>query len=84
MYCVYAIYNKNHGKIYIGQTIDLGKRIVEHNDFNNSNHAYTKRFDGLWNVIYTETVKTRKDALVREKQLKSYRGRQFIKSFIPR
>ena len=82
MHFVYAIYNKKHGKLYIGQTADLNTRELLHNNktFKNS---YTARFDGEWVVIYQEQVETRQQALKREKQLKSYRGRQFIKQYIP-
>ena len=82
MYYVYAVYNKKHGKFYIGQTDNLEVRLRLHNkkEFVNS---YTARFDGEWTLIYTEQVSDRKEALRREKQLKSYRGREFIKSHIP-
>ena len=82
MYFVYALYNKEHNKIYIGQTEDLEKRLKLHTEkeFKNS---FTSRFDGKWSIIYTEEVLDRKQALIREKQLKSYRGREFIKKYIP-
>jgi len=82
MYYVYAVYNRKYKKIYIGQTLNLEERVRIHNDkvFRNS---YTARFDGGWKVIYKEVAKNRKTALIREKQLKSYRGREFIKNFIP-
>lgn len=83
MYFVYSIYNRKHDKIYVGQTVNLEKRISEHNDYGNKTHKFTKSFDGGWILIYKEGVVSRSDALVREKQLKSYRGRQFIKQFIP-
>jgi putative endonuclease len=78
MYSVYAILNQKHNKIYIGQTQDLTNRMELHKEkvFSNS---YTARFDGEWELIYSETFETRKEALIREKQLKSYQGRQFIK-----
>ena len=80
---IYAIYNQEHDKLYIGQTVDIDERIRLHNNkaFITS---FTSRFDGEWELIYKERVKDRKSALIREKQLKSYQGRQFIKSFIPR
>lgn len=83
MYTVYAIYNSEHARIYIGQTIDMIERLNIHKEkiFKNS---YTSRYSGEWKIIYQEHYETRSDALVREKQLKSYRGRQFIKSHIPR
>ena len=77
MYFVYAIYNCKNNKIYIGQTNNLEERMNLHNSgtFKNS---YTSRFDGVWKEVYREELETRIDALTREKQLKSYRGRQFI------
>jgi putative endonuclease len=82
VYFVYAIYNQESQKIYIGQTENLEERIRLHNDkfFKNS---YTSRFLGSWKLVYREEVADRKAALVRERQLKSYQGRQFVKKFIP-
>lgn len=84
MFYLYVIYNQDHNKIYIGQTDNLENRIKEHNDPNNKTHGFTKRFSGEWKLIYQEKVETRERAKVREKQLKSYQGRQYLKKFIPR
>ena len=83
MFTIYTIYNKDHDKIYIGQTWNLSERLNQHDNkiFTNS---YTSRFSGEWQLIYQEYVFDRSDALKREKQLKSYRGREFIKKYIPR
>ena len=84
MFYIYVIYNQDYNKIYIGQTDNLENRIKEHNDPNNKIHGFTKRFSGEWKLIYQEKVETRERAKVREKQLKSYQGRQYLKKFIPR
>ncbi|MEI6326782.1 MAG: GIY-YIG nuclease family protein [Candidatus Roizmanbacteria bacterium] len=81
MVTVYALYNPRHDKIYVGQTVNLDERVGQHNDHDFC-HTYTSRFDGRWVVIYTERVTNRNEALVREKQLKSYRGREFIRKQI--
>ncbi|MDO8466799.1 MAG: GIY-YIG nuclease family protein [bacterium] len=81
MFTIYAIYNKQNKKFYIGQTDDLEQRIKFHNE--KMFKGYTSRFDGSWELIYSETVSTRPEALLREKQLKSFRGREFIKKQIP-
>ncbi len=78
-YCVYAIYNLNHKKLYIGQTQDLENRLKLHNNHTFKN-SYTSRYDGKWILIYHEMCRDRVSCLQREKQLKSYRGREFIKS----
>ncbi|MEK9183860.1 MAG: GIY-YIG nuclease family protein [Patescibacteria group bacterium] len=82
MYFVYSIFNEKNNKIYVGQTEDLDRRILFHNQ--KKFGGWTASFDGEWKLIYSEQVGSRKDALIREKQLKSYRGRQFIKQHIPR
>jgi len=74
MFTVYVIYSENYDKIYIGQTIDLENRIMEHNDGLSN---YTKKYIP-WKVIHTEVFNSRSTALKREKQLKSSRGRSYI------
>jgi predicted GIY-YIG superfamily endonuclease len=68
--------------IYIGQTEDLEARLQLHKD-RAFLKSYTSRFDGDWVLIYSESASDRRTALVREKQLKSYQGREFIKKYIP-
>ena len=74
-------YNKKHNKIYLGQTEDVAKRLKLYNSsyFKNS---HTSIFDGKWVLVYKEEALNRSDALKREKQLKSCRGREFIRNFL--
>ncbi len=81
MHYIYAIYNSDADKYYIGQTVNLEERLIMHND--HTFKSYTARFKGEWKLIYKEEVSTRLEALKREKQLKSFRGREFVKGFIP-
>ncbi|MCL5113557.1 MAG: GIY-YIG nuclease family protein [Patescibacteria group bacterium] len=76
------MYNKNSNKIYIGQTENLEERLRLHNE-RAFKHSYTSRFIGEWSLIYKEEADNRITALKREKQLKSFRGREFIKQHIP-
>ncbi|MEO5690800.1 MAG: GIY-YIG nuclease family protein [Candidatus Saccharimonadales bacterium] len=78
---VYALYNRQVMKIYIGQTSGIDRRLAEHN-MKRGNH-FTARFEGEWELIYQESVASRSEALKCEKQLKSSRGREFIHSYIP-
>ena len=75
MFSVYVLYSESYNKIYIGQTIDLSRRLVEHN--NGTFAGYTKKFIP-WKIIYTEVYGTRSEAFAREKQLKSQKGREFV------
>ncbi|MCK4256648.1 GIY-YIG nuclease family protein [candidate division WOR-3 bacterium] len=82
MYYVYALVSEITGKIYIGQTNNLDKRLMEHNDTNNTNTFYTKRNKGPWRIFYKETVDTRTEAMKMEKSLKSQKGREFLHSLL--
>jgi len=79
MYYVYVIYNKKHKKIYIGQCENISIRLDQHNSKFFPN-CYTARFNGNWELIHQEEYDTRIEVLKREKQLKSYRGREFLKT----
>ena len=65
MYFVYAIYNRKHSKVYIGQTKSLKERLRLHNskEFINS---YTFRFDREWILIYQEQCENRPSIKARE------------------
>ena len=67
-YCIYAIYNRQHDKIYIGQTKNLDERLEMHNQ--HVIKGYTSSFSGLWEVVYFELVVSRLEALKKENQLK--------------
>lgn len=83
MFTVYAIASKTTGKIYIGQTVDLVMRLKQHNSDNNEHLGqFTKQNKGPWRLVYKEEFETRSEALKREKQLKSFRGREFIKNIV--
>ena len=78
---VYALYNKTSKKIYIGQTSNLDRRLLEHNK-KKGNH-FTAKIRGEWELIYKEGHELKTKARIRERQLKSYQGRRFIKQYIP-
>ena len=81
-YYVYVIQNDKN-KIYIGQTGNLEKRLKRHNGvLPNKNSSYTSINKGSWKLVYKEHFGSRGEAVKREKELKSYQGRQFIKNYI--
>ena len=82
MYYVYVIRSESSNKIYIAQTRDLIIRVDQHNDPNNDFSKFTKQNKGPWNLVYKEEFATRKEALIREKYLKSSRGRYYLKKFL--
>jgi putative endonuclease len=79
---VYAIQN-NLGGIYIGQTNNLEKRLKRHNNkLPNKKLSFTAKNKGNWRLIYKEIFHERNQAIRREKELKSFQGRQFIKKLL--
>ena len=81
MYYVYILKN-SRDKTYVGQTRDLEKRLAEHNDPEYYGTQYTKRIPGPWTLIHREAYGTRSEAMLREKELKNGRGRDWIKRHI--
>jgi putative endonuclease len=79
MYYVYVLYSSDYAKIYIGYSINPEVRLKAHNG--NRNKGWTAKYKP-WIIIYSETLSTKREALLREKQLKSFRGREFIRSLL--
>jgi putative endonuclease len=75
MYTVYVLYSPKFDKIYIGYTSNLINRFYAHNKY--ANKGYTMKFRP-WLVIHSEYFAEISEALRREKELKSSRGRDFI------
>ncbi|RJR16224.1 GIY-YIG nuclease family protein [Candidatus Microgenomates bacterium] len=83
MFQIYALYNKERNKIYIGYSSDLIERLKRHNkELPTKKNSYTSLNSGKWDLIYKEDCQIKKQAMQREKQLKSARGREFIWSII--
>ncbi len=78
MYFVYVLRSK-FGKLYIGHTNNLERRVAEHNlGFS----RYTSRVAGPWALVYKEPFNTRSGAMKRERELKTGKGRDYLKNFL--
>jgi len=78
MFYVYVLFSKNYKRNYTGMSINVEKRLHQHNLKQNiATKAYTP-----WQIIYTEGFKTRVEARKKEKYLKSGIGGEFIKSLL--
>lgn len=75
MYYVYVMKSTTTLKCYIGYTTDLRARLKRHNQNGNVSTAHR----GPWRLIYYEAYLARKDAVGREKFLKSGSGWTFLK-----
>ena len=78
MFFVYILYSSKHDRTYTGMTIDVAKRLRQHNlKQNKSTKAYSP-----WVLIHQEKFNTRIEAREREKYFKSGIGREFIKTLL--
>jgi len=77
-FITYAIYSITLDKIYVGQTNNIDRRIKEHK---NGYSTYTSNARD-WKLIYQKSFTSRSSAMKREKQLKSFRGREFLKNLV--
>ncbi|MFC3881242.1 GIY-YIG nuclease family protein [Algoriphagus namhaensis] len=78
-FVVYVLYSFPTGKTYTGMTSDLITRFHFHNL--KSTKGFTIRYRP-WTVIWVEFFNFKTDALSREKELKSGKGREWIKKEI--
>ncbi len=79
MFTTYVLYSKSFDKIYIGFTSNIEIRLQFHNSSNNK--GWTNRYQP-WILLYKEVFDLKQNAMFREKQLKTARGRKFIRSMI--
>lgn len=68
MYCVYVLKSCSSDKFYIGYTVDLARRLIEHNK---GASRYTNH-DKPWKLVYAEAYASEDLARNREKQLKRH------------
>ena len=74
---VYVLLN-SQGKTYVGQTVDLERRLAQQNDPACRLTLHTKRHPGPWRLLHSETHPSRSAAMRRERELKSGKGRDWI------
>ena len=78
MFYIYILYSKNIDAFYIGQTIDLNKRIVEHNSKFYDNTFTVKTND--WILYYSMECDSRKQAILIESHIKRMKNRKYYES----
>ena len=77
MFIVYVIQSRA-GRLYVGYTSDINRRLKEHN----SGLCKTTKDSTKWRPIYIEAYSNRREAMHREKWLKSVYGREFLKAVL--
>jgi putative endonuclease len=78
-YKVYAIKSLKDNRIYVGMSENPIKRVREHNN----KQVFSTKGYTPWKIFYIEDCgDDRKIARQREKYLKSYSGKEFLKRFL--
>ncbi|WP_027126727.1 GIY-YIG nuclease family protein [Gelidibacter mesophilus] len=65
-YTVYILYSQKRSRYYIGQTDDIEKRFVRHN----KSLVPSTKTGSPWNLVFTQKVENRSEALILEKKIK--------------
>ena len=78
MYYVYILQSKVTGGYYIGSCANISVRLRKHN----MGHVRSTKAYLPWQVVYSETLISRKKAYRRELQIKSYKGGNSFKALI--
>jgi len=76
MFYVYVLQSSADQKMYTGYTYNLKERLISHN----AKRSSATRNRGPLRVIYFEGCLNKKDALQREKYLKTAWGKRYIKN----
>lgn len=79
MYTIYVLQNSD-GKLYIGQTSDLNRRIQEHNI---TGTGYTSKYRP-WRLLWSKDFSIREEVVQQEKYLKTGAGRDWLKKNVLR
>lgn len=75
-YYIYVLRSNKDNNFYVGYTNDLKSRFKEHT----SGNVISTRERRPLEIIYSEACLSKKDALHREKYLKTYHGKLFLRN----
>ena len=80
-YYIYLLQSKKNKRWYTGFTVDLRKRLKEHNE--GKYESWTKG-RGPFELIYFEGCNNKQDARLREVYLKTGTGKRYLKNRLKR
>lgn len=78
MFYVYILKSEKDNRYYIGCTNNINMRLVWHNEGRNTSTKYRRPFK----LVYSEEFLMKKDAIQRERKIKSYKGGNEFKKLI--
>ena len=78
MYYVYILRSKKTGRYYCGQTVNLARRLSQHNDPDNKFTKTTSRYPGPWELVEKYQCDSRSEALKLERKIKKRGIKRFL------
>jgi len=78
VYWVYILCNSVTDRFYIGSTDNLERRLLQHK----LNRTRTTKILDTKELVYKEEYNSLEDARAREKKLKSYKSKKYLKWLI--
>jgi putative endonuclease len=78
MFFVYILHSESKNKYYIGYTANLEERIVRHNQ---KSKGFTGNVND-WRLVYRELFFSKEEAILREKQMKSWKSKVKIQELM--
>jgi len=79
VYVVYILCSQTTGSLYCGQTVDLTRRVAQHNDPTCRLTLTTKRRRGPWTLVWSQPFATRAAAVARERAIKRHGLTRFLR-----
>ena len=67
---VYILRSESTGRYYCGQTIDVDRRIRQHNDPDYRLSKTTKKLEGPWKLVWSQACRDRSEAMGLENSIK--------------
>ena len=67
MYFVYILQSMKNGKFYVGSSVDVEKRMMQHN----AEKSRSTKAGAPWRIVQIESFATRAEATRREKKIKA-------------
>lgn len=78
MAVAYILKSQSTGRFYIGSTLDLRRRLAEHQ----RDQSPYSRNRGPWDLVYSQHYATLPEARQRERQIKSWKSHRSVQELI--
>jgi putative endonuclease len=79
VFYVYVLWSPSAGRSYVGSTGDLDDRLHRHN----AGESQSTKHGVPWRLMHSESFPSRSQAVLRERHLKTGRGREELKAWLP-